>query len=105
MPFGPPPILPEIKAELKEYIVHLDQLPIHQLNKVQQYWDRKRNILSLLKADLAPSGTTLKYERNPVTGVIGDIKEVCINSVGETVRNSLSMSRAPGPAAEGVKGK
>lgn len=105
MPFGPPPILPDIKAELKEYIVHPDKLPIHQLDNVQQYWDRERNILSLLRADLAPCGTTLKYERDPITGVIGDIQEVQINSVGETVRNSLSMTRAPGPAAEGVKGK
>lgn len=104
MPFGPPPILPDIKEELKEYIVYPEKLPIHQLDKVQQYWEREPQLLSLLKADLAPSGTTLRYERDPITGRIGDIEEVCVQSVGETVRNSMSMSRAPGPAAEGIKG-
>ncbi|KAJ8672979.1 hypothetical protein QAD02_004240 [Eretmocerus hayati] len=104
MPFGPPPILPDIRAELKEYIVQPERLPIHQLDKIQQYWERERNILSLLEADLSPAGTTLKYERDPITGRIGDIQEVFVDNVGQTVRNSMSMSRAPGPATEDIKG-
>ncbi|KAL7296485.1 hypothetical protein TKK_0009926 [Trichogramma kaykai] len=104
MPFGPPPILIGIKEELKEYIVHPEKLPIHQLDKVQQYWNRTPNISTLLKSDLAPIGTTLKYERDPFTGSIGQIQEVTIQNIGETVRNSMSMSRAPGPVIENVKG-
>ncbi|XP_014209081.1 helicase SKI2W [Copidosoma floridanum] len=104
MPFGPPPILPDIKTELREYIVYPEKLPIHQIDNVQQYWERQPQLLSLLKADLAPVGTTLKYERDPITGCIGDIQEVCLQNIGESVRNSMSMSRAPGPAVEGVRG-
>lgn len=104
MPFGPPPILSDIKTELKEYIVYPERLPIHQLNKVQQYWERDLQVLSLLEADLAPIGTTLRYDRDPITGCIGDIQEVCAQDMGKTVRNSMSMSRAPGPVAEAVTG-
>ena len=104
LPYGPPPILPDIKNELKEYIVFPEKLPIHQLDKVQQYWEREPQIFSLLKADLAPAGTTLKYDRDPITGRIGELQEVSLQNIGATVRNSMSMSRAPGPAAEGVKG-
>ncbi|XP_058790896.1 superkiller complex protein 2 isoform X2 [Phymastichus coffea] len=104
MPFGPPPILSDIKTELKEYIVYPEKLPIHQLDRVQQYWDRNPDVLLLLHTDLAPAGTTLKYERDPITGCLGELQEVDIESVGQNVRNSMSMSRAPGPAIEGVKG-
>lgn len=105
MPFGPPPILPDIKSELKEYIVYPEKLPIHQLDRVQQYWDREPNISSLLHVDLAPAGTTLKYERDPITGCLGELQEFSVENVGQNVRNSMSMSRAPGPPMEGVKGK
>ncbi|OXU24095.1 hypothetical protein TSAR_004469 [Trichomalopsis sarcophagae] len=104
LPFGPPPILPDIRTELKEYIVNPEKLAIHQVDKVQQYWERKPKILSLLEANLTPLGTTLKYERDPITGHIGEIQEVMMQNIGETVRNSMSMARAPGPISEGVKG-
>jgi antiviral helicase SKI2 len=104
MPFGPPPILPDIKTELEEYIVYPEKLPIHQLNKVQQYWDREPDILTLLKTDVSPVGTDIKFERDPVTCRTGNVQEVCIQHIGKTVRNSMSMSRAPGPVTEDIKG-
>lgn len=71
---------------------------------MQQYWEREIDLLSLLSTDAAPLGTTLKYERDPITGCVGDIQEVHLNAAGKNVRNSMLMSRAPGPSEEGIRG-
>ncbi|KZC06330.1 Helicase SKI2W, partial [Dufourea novaeangliae] len=102
--FELPPIWPDIKTELREYIVCLDNLPIYKLDNAQCYWPRKPNILSLLDFDLAPLGTTLKFDRDPINGKLGEIHEVPLQSVGKTARNSMSMNRAPGPAMESLRG-
>ncbi|EZA51202.1 hypothetical protein DMN91_012752 [Ooceraea biroi] len=102
--FGPPPIWPDIKSELREYIECPEQLPIHQLDNTQCYWQRQADVLSLLEFDLAPIGTTLKFDRDPVTGKIGEMQEIILQGAGETARNSMSMTRAPGPLMDGVRG-
>ncbi|XP_012275603.1 helicase SKI2W [Orussus abietinus] len=104
LPFGPPPILQDIKEELKGYIECPERLPIHQIENVQIYWPREPDVLSLLEFDLAPTGTTLKFDRDPMTGSLGKMQEVALQGAGETVRNSVSMTRAPGPPTEGVRG-
>lgn len=104
MPFGPPPILSEIKDELREYIECPERLPIHQVENVQLHWPRTPNILSLLEYDLSPVGTTLKYDRDPITGCITQMREDILQGAGENAKNSMSMSRAPGPPMEGVQG-
>ncbi|XP_011639222.1 helicase SKI2W [Pogonomyrmex barbatus] len=100
----PPPIWPDIRSELREYIECPERLPIHQLDNTQCYWLRKSNVLSLLEFDLAPINTTLKFDRDPITGKIGEIQESVLQGAGETARNSMSMTRAPGPLTDGVRG-
>lgn len=102
--FELPPIWPDIKAELREHIECLDNLPMYHLNSTQCYWPRKPDILSLLDCDLAPLGTILKFDRDPVTGKLGEMHEVPLKSAGETARNSMSMTRAPGPASDNIRG-
>ena len=104
LPFGPPPILPDIETELKQYIECPDKLPIHQLDNIQCYWPREPDSLALLNYDLASVGNSLKFKRDAITGKIGDMVEVDLQSTGETARNSMSMRRTPGPPAEGVRG-
>ncbi|XP_011863393.1 PREDICTED: helicase SKI2W [Vollenhovia emeryi] len=101
---GPPPIWPDIRSELREFIECPERLPIHQLDNTQCYWPRKADVLSLLEFDLAPVSTTLKFDRDPITGKIGEIQEVSMQGAGETARNSMSMTRAPGSLADGVRG-
>ncbi|XP_011160176.2 helicase SKI2W [Solenopsis invicta] len=101
---GPPPIWPDIRSELREYIECPERLPIHQLDNTQCYWPRKADVLSLLEFDLAPISTTLKFDRDPITGKIGEIQEINLQGTGETARNSMSMTRAPGSLTDGVRG-
>ncbi|KAL0131489.1 hypothetical protein PUN28_002783 [Cardiocondyla obscurior] len=100
----PPPIWPDIKSELQKYIECPERLPIHQLDNTQCYWARKADVLSLLEFDLAPVNTTLKFDRDPMTGKIGEIQEIYLKGAGETARNSMSMTRAPGSLTDGVRG-
>ncbi|XP_012058897.1 PREDICTED: helicase SKI2W [Atta cephalotes] len=100
----PPPIWPDIRSELRQYIECPERLPIHQLDNTQCYWPRKADVLSLLEFDLAPVNTTLKFDRDPITGKIGEIQEIDLQGAGETARNSMSMTRAPGLLTDGVRG-
>lgn len=101
---GPPPIWPDIRSELREYIECPERLSIHQLDSTQCYWPRKADVLSLLDFDLAPITTTLKFDRDPITGKIGEIQEIYLQGAGETARNSMSMTRAPGSFTDRVRG-
>lgn len=89
---------------MREYIECPEQLPIHQLENAQCYWPQKADIFSLLEFNLAPINTTLKFDRNPVTGKIGKMQEIILQGAGETVRNSMFMTRAPAPLVDGVRG-
>lgn len=53
---------------------------------------------------MAPINTTLKFDRDPITGKIGEMQEIVLQGAGETARNSMSMTRAPGPLMDGVRG-
>ncbi|XP_066597704.1 superkiller complex protein 2 [Prorops nasuta] len=99
-----PPILPTIENDLRQYLECPERLPIHQIDRCQVYWPRQLNIPGLLSFDLAPCSTTLKFDRDPITGQIGELKEVLLKGVGETAKNSMSMNRAPAPLDEGVRG-
>lgn len=74
------------------------------MDNTQCYWPRKADVLSLLEFDLAPINTTLKFDRDPITGKIGEIQEIYLHGAGETARNSMSMTRAPGSLLDGVRG-
>ncbi|XP_034176859.2 superkiller complex helicase subunit twister [Osmia lignaria lignaria] len=99
-----PPVWPDIKTELRGYIECLDNLPMYNLDNLQCYWPRKPDILSLLDTDLAPLGTTLKFDRDPITGKLGEMHEVVLESAGKTARNSMSMTRAPEPPTDDIRG-
>ncbi|XP_076299496.1 superkiller complex helicase subunit twister isoform X1 [Lasioglossum baleicum] len=99
-----PPIWPDIKTELREYVVCLDNFPIYQLDNAQCYWPRQPNILSLLDFDIAPVSSTLKFDCDPISGKREKMYEVALKSAGETSKNSMSMTRAPGPASECIRG-
>ena len=77
---------------------------MYQLENAQCYWPREPDILSLLNHDLAPVGTTIKFKRDPFTGKIENMVEVDLQGTGETARNSMSMTRAPGPPEESIRG-
>lgn len=53
---------------------------------------------------MAPINTTLRFDRDPITGKIGEMQEIVLQGAGETARNSMSMTRAPGPLTDGVRG-
>lgn len=56
----PPPVLPDIKEELKSYILCVDKLPIHDYKKNQEFWPREPNPTSLFHHDISSLSTTLK---------------------------------------------
>jgi len=60
LPFGPPPVLPDVEKQLQEYLLCPEHLPIHDYKKAQKYWPREPNPASLYHFDFAPLGTTLK---------------------------------------------
>ncbi|XP_022902314.2 superkiller complex protein 2 [Onthophagus taurus] len=99
-----PPILPDINQDLYNYIVCIDKLPIHQYEENQELWPRKPNVPALFHCDGSPLASTLKVVRNLETGAIEDFIEVPIEGVGETARNSTSLTRAPAPASESIRG-
>ncbi|KAK9710987.1 DEAD/DEAH box helicase [Popillia japonica] len=100
----PPPILPDIEEQLREYIVCTEKLPIHEYERNQEFWPRKRDITSLFEFTDSPLCSTLRINRDPSTGKILDFIEVPIKGAGANARNSMSLSRAPGPPTETVRG-
>lgn len=104
MEVTPPPVLPNIEKQLVSFIECPENLPIHQVDHTQCYWPREPNVEHLLKFETAPIGSKLKYEKDPVTGGVQDLREISLRNTGKTARNSMSMSRAPGPPCDGVRG-
>lgn len=46
----------------------------------------------------------VQVKREPATGRLVGYEEVEVSSLGETAKNSLSLTRAPGAKDEGLKG-
>nr|CAD7206950.1 unnamed protein product [Timema douglasi] len=63
LPFGPPPVLPDVQKQLKEYLLCPDRLPIHDYEHAQQFWPRESNPKSLYHCDVSSSETVLKVLR------------------------------------------
>ncbi|XP_065206278.1 superkiller complex protein 2 [Planococcus citri] len=104
LPFGPPPILPDFRKELEEYLTKPHKLPIHNRKNDFKFWKRKINLDSLYHTDVSPVTTSLKVERNLDTGELLNFYELPIEGIGQTAKNSLSFSRAPGKATDDVRG-
>ncbi|KAI4500959.1 hypothetical protein M0802_003762 [Mischocyttarus mexicanus] len=100
-----PPIWPNINTTLKKYVECPEQLPIHQVDFAQCYWPRKPDVVSLLHYELSPLGTTLKFDRDPITGCLGQMQEIILEEVGKNSKNSMSMKRIPGAVTDDIRGK
>ncbi|KAG5891420.1 hypothetical protein JTB14_031486 [Gonioctena quinquepunctata] len=99
-----PPILPSTEETLKKYLLHPENLPIHQFERNQKFWPREPNPKELLYFEGSPLSTTLKVQRDAITGDIVDFQEVLIHSAGATAKNSMSLTRTPAPPTEATRG-
>ncbi|XP_030766444.1 helicase SKI2W isoform X2 [Sitophilus oryzae] len=102
--FEPPPILPIIEDELQKYLLCPESLPIHEYERSQQIWLRNSIPEELIKYELSPVSTTLRVQRDLDSGRIIGFREVALNSVGATAKNSMSFDRAPAPPTDSTKG-
>jgi antiviral helicase SKI2 len=100
----PPPILPDITEELRNYLVCPERLPIHRYERNQEFWPREPNLKDLLYFEGSPLSTTLKVQRDPNTGEIIEFREIPVQSAGANARNSMSLNRAPAPPSEATRG-
>lgn len=55
-----PPILPDIEEQLRDYLICVERLPIHEFERNQQFWPREPNPQSLFNYENSPLSTTLK---------------------------------------------
>ena len=69
LPFGLPPILPDINEKLEHYLENPESLPMHN-DEPLRFWNRIPQPKRLLFTDIAPLSTTLKVDRDPSTGKI-----------------------------------
>ncbi|KAJ9600504.1 hypothetical protein L9F63_009194 [Diploptera punctata] len=53
---------------------------------------------------MAPLGTTLKLDRERSPGKLLQFREVPLDNMGCTAKNSMSLKRAPGPPEQAVRG-
>ncbi|KAI8491590.1 Helicase SKI2W [Branchiostoma belcheri] len=104
LPHGLPPVLQDLQAQLRGYLQHPEDLPIHDFQKAQKFWPRERDPESLYSAELCPVQTTLQVDRNPTTGELLGYKEVYLQDTGISAKNSLSLRRPPGPPTEATRG-
>ncbi|RZB54411.1 helicase SKI2W, partial [Asbolus verrucosus] len=100
----PPPILPDITEELKNYLICPERLPIHRYERNQEFWPREPNLKELLHFEGSPLSTTLKVQRDPNTGEIIEFQEIPLQSPGANARNSMSLNRSPAPPSEATRG-
>lgn len=96
LPFGAPPILPDLKLHVQNYLENPQLLPIHDLEVVQQFWKPEFNPQQLCNADIAPTPTTLLVDRDSSSGKLLDVVEVHTPHAGMTNKNSMSLQRNPG---------
>ncbi|CAG9821156.1 unnamed protein product [Phaedon cochleariae] len=99
-----PPILPCIKNTLENYLLHPENLPIHQFEGNQQFWPRDPDPKELLYFEGSPLSSTLKVQRDPNTGEITDFREISIQCAGANAKNSMSLNRNPAPPTEATRG-
>lgn len=55
-----PPILPDAEEELRNYLICVEKLPMHEYERNQEFWPRKPNPESLFYHENSPLCTTLK---------------------------------------------
>ncbi|XP_037087754.1 helicase SKI2W-like isoform X2 [Pollicipes pollicipes] len=106
MPTEPPPTFSALEERIDHYLLHPDNLPIHDYRYCQEYVEPATDFTELLAVERSPVSTTLQVDRDPTTGEIRAFTEVPVDpaELGRTARNSFSLRRAPGPAEQDVRG-
>ncbi|KAL0270353.1 UNVERIFIED_CONTAM: hypothetical protein PYX00_007793 [Menopon gallinae] len=84
LPFGAPPILPDVTKQLQGYLLNPGDLVIHDYESAQQHWASASKPDALYNYDLSVSDTTLKINRNLITGELLDYSEVEFSEAGFT---------------------
>lgn len=101
---GLPPVLPSLRDEIEHYLLSPEELPIHDPANSRRWWPRVPDPSRLFSLSVQPPSTSLQVVRDPATGQITGVKEVSLSDSGATAKNSFSLSRAPGPVDETVRG-
>ncbi|XP_033732664.1 helicase SKI2W-like [Pecten maximus] len=105
LPVGLPPVLPDWRSDVEQYLTCPEKLPIHDTAKSQKFWPRESCPDNLYSVNLCPLQTTIQVERNPTTGQLLGYKEEYLTDTGSTGKTSLSLKRAPaGPPSQDVRG-
>lgn len=100
-----PPILEDVNSWVQDYLLQPEKLKIHKWERSQTHWHRKPNIDSLFLLDDDDENepdTTLEVVRDPLTGEIIGVEEICIPT--EDDEENLSMARAPLPPSLATRG-
>ncbi|XP_071485976.1 superkiller complex protein 2-like [Diadema antillarum] len=104
LPFGLPPIFQDLPERVNAFLNCPEKLSIHDVYSAQRKLPRKSTPANLYNVSLCPLQTTLQVERNAVTGELLGYKEVPVEDTSATAKNSLSLTRQPGPLSEAVRG-
>ncbi|KAJ8373170.1 hypothetical protein AAFF_G00270760 [Aldrovandia affinis] len=107
LPHGLPPIGPDLQTEVEtRFLRDPGWLPIHNTDSAFQKFlklaQRDRQVDSLLHCIVAPLHSGLSVVRDPTTGLLLDFAEVMLEDTGLSLKNSLSLQRAP--ASESLRG-
>ncbi|XP_057289644.1 SKI2 subunit of superkiller complex protein-like [Hydractinia symbiolongicarpus] len=105
LPLGLPPVYPDLKSEIEEFLISPQDIPIHAFQTAQQYWQREKDLESLMDTNLSPCPSELAMERDPKTGKLQSHHEVFKGEVGLNAQNSMSLKRKPGAFTDSVKGE
>lgn len=96
LPFGVPPILSDIKSKIQDFLENPQLLPLHDLDRVQQFWKPECNPHFLCQIEAAPTPTTIYVERDLISGGPDKAVEIAIPQAGMSNKTSMSLQRAPG---------
>ncbi|XP_020373916.1 helicase SKI2W [Rhincodon typus] len=105
LPHGLPPFALDLITEAEQrFLSDPSLLPLHHFENSQKVWPREVCVDSLYHVDITPVHSTLKVERNQTTGELLGYKEVLLDDMGLSIKNSLSLQRPPGPPSQSVRG-
>ncbi|KAG9073990.1 hypothetical protein FRC06_011008, partial [Ceratobasidium sp. 370] len=93
------------RAIEQEYLTPRTRLPKHWLPTYQIHWKDELVLSDLLTFERLPAPTKLVFERAGLDGRIVGYKEVTVPRERPTAHSSTSLLRAPGAAADFVRGR
>jgi len=99
-----PPLVPDLKQLLEDYLLHPEDLPIHSIEETRKYVPRVAKPERLYDPKLSGLKSSIQVKRNLSTGEIIGVEEVFSQKTGLTNKNSMSLQRDLGPPEESVRG-